>query len=61
MGSTPVEYLIESSSRAHFSGFHMDGMQTANSQASQETTSVNENVHKQPFIIGMIAARAHLD
>ncbi|XP_076926293.1 uridine kinase-like protein 4 [Bidens hawaiensis] len=58
MGSTPVEYVIESSSNAHFSGFHMDGMQEKNSQAGQATTSVNDNVHKQPFIIGVAGGAA---
>ncbi|KAK9077625.1 hypothetical protein SSX86_005962 [Deinandra increscens subsp. villosa] len=58
MGSTPVEYLIESSSRAHFSGFHMDGMQAMNSQVGEATTSVNGNVHKQPFIIGVAGGAA---
>ena len=61
MGSKPVEYLIKASSRAHFSGFHMNGMQARNSQLQegQATTSVTENVHKQPFIIGMYVARKH--
>ncbi|XP_076949044.1 uridine kinase-like protein 4 [Bidens hawaiensis] len=58
MGSTPVEYLIESSSNAHFSGFHMDGMRAKNLQVGQATTSVNENVHKQPFIIGVAGGAA---
>ncbi|KAI3828375.1 hypothetical protein L1987_02476 [Smallanthus sonchifolius] len=58
MGSTPVEYMIEASSGAHFSGFHMDGMQALNSLAGQATTSVNESVHKQPFIIGVAGGAA---
>ncbi|KVI02367.1 Phosphoribulokinase/uridine kinase [Cynara cardunculus var. scolymus] len=58
MGSKPVEYLIEASSGAHFSGFHMDGMQARNSQAGQATTSVTENVHKQPFVIGVAGGAA---
>ncbi|XP_071736564.1 uridine kinase-like protein 4 [Rutidosis leptorrhynchoides] len=58
MGSKPVEYLIEASSGAHFSGFHMDGMQGRNSEAGQATTSVTENVHKQPFIIGVAGGAA---
>ncbi|KAI7758351.1 hypothetical protein M8C21_013712 [Ambrosia artemisiifolia] len=59
MGSTtPVEYLFESSTKAHFSGFRMDGMQAMNSQVGQTTTSVNENVHKQPFIIGVAGGAA---
>nr|KAJ0186140.1 hypothetical protein LSAT_V11C900491690 [Lactuca sativa] len=60
MGSKPVEYLIEASSGAHFSGFHMNGMQARNSQLQegQATTSVTENVHKQPFIIGVAGGAA---
>lgn len=58
MGSKPVEYLIEASSGAHFSGFHMNGIQARNSQEGQATTSVTENVHKQPFIIGVAGGAA---
>ncbi|KVH91494.1 Uridine kinase-like protein [Cynara cardunculus var. scolymus] len=36
----------------------MDGMQTRNSQASQATTLVTENVHKQPFVIGVARVAA---
>lgn len=57
MGSKPVEYLIEASSGAHFSGFHMDGMQARNLQEGQATTSVTENMQKQPFIIGMYGSK----
>lgn len=52
MGSKPVEDLIESSSGVHFSGFHLNGLQSRNSELEHPTTSVAESVHKQPFIIG---------
>ncbi|XP_076887948.1 uridine kinase-like protein 4 [Bidens hawaiensis] len=52
MGSTPVEYMIEASSGAHFSGFHIDAIQ------APATASVDENVHKQPFIIGVAGGAA---
>nr|GEW37067.1 uridine kinase-like protein 4 [Tanacetum cinerariifolium] len=54
MGSKPVEYLIEASSGAHFSGFHMNG----GIQAHPTTTSVPENMQKQPFIIGVAGGAA---
>ncbi|XP_076904971.1 uridine kinase-like protein 4 [Bidens hawaiensis] len=52
MGSTAVAYMIEASSGAHFSGFHIDGIQ------APATASVDENVHKQPFIIGVAGGAA---
>ncbi|KVI10578.1 Uridine kinase-like protein, partial [Cynara cardunculus var. scolymus] len=36
----------------------MDGMQARNSQAGQATTLVTENVHKQPFVIGVAGGAA---
>lgn len=52
MGSKAVEDLIEASSGVHFSGFHLNGLEPRNSLDEQPTTSVAENVHKQPFVIG---------
>lgn len=51
MGSNSVVDMIEASSGVHFSGFHMDGLQQR-LKIEQPTTSANENMHKQPFVIG---------
>lgn len=52
MGSKAVEDLIEASSGAHFSGFHLDNGEPGISQVEQTNTSTTENI-KQPFVIGM--------
>lgn len=52
MGSKPVEDIIESSSGVHFSGFHLNGLQKINTKVEQQTASVTERVHRQPFVIG---------
>ena len=59
MGSKPVEYLIEASSGVHFSGFHMDGLGQSTPEVDQPTTSTGEDVHKQPFVIGMCSLRKY--
>lgn len=51
MDSKSVVDMIEASSRAHFSGFHMDGLQPRDA-VEQPSTSVTENMPKQPFVIG---------
>ncbi|TYI96864.1 hypothetical protein E1A91_D01G103200v1 [Gossypium mustelinum] len=57
MGSNSVEDMIEASSGVHFSGFHMDGLESKNIE--KPTTSPGaENVHKQPFIIGVAGGAA---
>ncbi|CAL5390226.1 unnamed protein product [Camellia sinensis] len=60
MGSTPksVVDLIEASSGAHFSGFHLDGLDPRNSELEQPTTSAAEHLHKQPFVIGVAGGAA---
>lgn len=57
MGSKPVEDLIEASSGVHFSGFHLDGLSSSTSEVGQPTTSA-EDVHKQPFVIGVAGGAA---
>lgn len=52
MGSKAVEDLIEASSGAHFSGFHLDNAEPGISQVEPTNTSPTENI-KQPFVIGM--------
>ncbi|KAG8502877.1 hypothetical protein CXB51_000692 [Gossypium anomalum] len=57
MGSNSVEDMIEASSGVHFSGFHMDGLESKNIE--KPTTSPGaENVQKQPFIIGVAGGAA---
>lgn len=51
MDSKSVVDMIETSSRAHFSGFHMDGLQPRD-VVEQPSTAVTENMPKQPFVIG---------
>ncbi|KAK6934648.1 hypothetical protein RJ641_034803 [Dillenia turbinata] len=55
--SKSVEDMIEASSGVHFSGFHMDGMESRNSVLEQPTTST-DNVHRQPFVIGVAGGAA---
>lgn len=51
MGSKSVEDMIEASSGVHFSGFHMNGLESRHIE--KPTTSLStDNVHKQPFVIG---------
>ncbi|KAL4312013.1 hypothetical protein GQ457_01G006220 [Hibiscus cannabinus] len=57
MGSKSVEDMIEASSGVHFSGFHMEGLEPRN--AEKLTTSLGaQNVHKQPFVIGVAGGAA---
>ncbi|CAK9145058.1 unnamed protein product [Ilex paraguariensis] len=58
MGSNPVEDLIEASSRVHLSGFHLNGLDSRNSEEERPTTSATENAHKQPFVIGVAGGAA---
>ncbi|KAL1821389.1 hypothetical protein DCAR_0417806 [Daucus carota subsp. sativus] len=58
MGSKPVEDIIECSSGVHFSGFHLNGLQKINTKVEQQTTSVAESVHRQPFVIGVCGGAA---
>ncbi|XP_048129765.1 uridine kinase-like protein 3 isoform X1 [Rhodamnia argentea] len=57
MDSKSVVDMIETSSRAHFSGFHMDGLQPRDG-VEQPSTSVTENMPKQPFVIGVAGGAA---
>lgn len=50
MGSNSVVDMIEASSGVHFSGFHMDGLEQR--LKIEPPTTSNENMHKQPFVIG---------
>lgn len=60
MASQSVVDLIEASSGVHFSGFHMNGLvkQSHSSEVEQPTTSATENVHMQPFVIGVAGGAA---
>ncbi|GAB2284810.1 Uridine kinase-like protein 3 [Dionaea muscipula] len=58
MGSKSLVDMIEASSGAHFSGFHMDGLDPRKSKVEQPTTSYTENGYKQPFFIGVSGGAA---
>ncbi|EXB97669.1 Uridine kinase-like protein 3 [Morus notabilis] len=60
MDSKSVVDLIEASSGVHFSGFHMNGLveQRHSSEVEQPTTSATENLHMQPFVIGVAGGAA---
>ncbi|TYG37706.1 hypothetical protein ES288_D13G162900v1 [Gossypium darwinii] len=57
MDSKSVEDMIEGLSGFHFSGFHMDGSKLNNIEKPTTTLAI-ENVHKQPFIIGVAGGAA---
>ncbi|XP_016705919.1 uridine kinase-like protein 4 isoform X2 [Gossypium hirsutum] len=57
MDSKSVEDMIEGLSGFHFSGFHMDGSKLNNIEKPTTTLAI-ENVHKQPFIIGVSGGAA---
>lgn len=52
MGSNSVVDLMESSSKVHYSGFHLDGLEQIKPGAEQPMTS-EADMYKQPFIIGL--------
>lgn len=52
MGSKSAVDLMEASSGAHFSGFHMDTLKQRIKEIDASTASATENMHKQPFVIG---------
>ncbi|XP_049375781.1 uridine kinase-like protein 3 isoform X1 [Solanum verrucosum] len=56
MGSNAVDDLIEASSGVHYSGFHMEQPRTP--EIEQPTTSIDDSVHRQPFIIGVAGGAA---
>ncbi|KAJ0101217.1 hypothetical protein Patl1_03780 [Pistacia atlantica] len=58
MGSKSVVDMIEASSGVHFSGFHMNGLEARNTEMGYATTSTPENMHKQPFVIGVAGGAA---
>lgn len=61
MDSGSVVDMIEASSGAHFSGFHMNGLKNMGSAEQTSTsTSTAVNMQKQPFVIGNISTRAGL-
>lgn len=51
MDSKSVVDMIEASSGVHFSGFHMDALESAIIEKST-TSPPTDNMHKQPFVIG---------
>ncbi|XP_021740785.1 uridine kinase-like protein 3 isoform X1 [Chenopodium quinoa] len=57
MGSQSVVDMIEASSGAHFSGFHVDGIESRKAVIEQPTTST-ENVYNEPFVIGVAGGAA---
>lgn len=52
MDSKSVVDMIEASSGVHFSGFHMDGLESRNTETGQPMTCETEKIYKQPFVIG---------
>lgn len=60
MGSTSksVVDLIEASSGVHFSGFHMDSLEQGVKEMELTTASATEELHKQPFVIGVAGGAA---
>eukprot|EP00268_Persea_americana_P056856 TRINITY_DN6759_c0_g1_i3.p1 TRINITY_DN6759_c0_g1~~TRINITY_DN6759_c0_g1_i3.p1 ORF type:complete len:173 (-),score=32.18 TRINITY_DN6759_c0_g1_i3:215-733(-) len=58
MGSKSVEDLLEASTGVHFSGFHLDTLDSRNLEVEQPTTSAAESVPKQPFVIGVAGGAA---
>ncbi|XP_040988905.1 uridine kinase-like protein 3 isoform X2 [Juglans microcarpa x Juglans regia] len=58
MASKSVMDLMEASSGVHFSGFHMDALKQRIKDIEAPTTSATENMHKQPFVIGVAGGAA---
>lgn len=52
MASKSVVDMLEASSGAHFSGFHMDGLDSRTMDTEQSATTATRDVYKQPFVIG---------
>lgn len=50
--------LIEASSRAHYSGFHLNDLEPRYLELEQPTTSTTGNMGKQPFVIGVSGGAA---
>ncbi|XP_040948515.1 uridine kinase-like protein 4 isoform X2 [Gossypium hirsutum] len=57
MGSAAVEDMIEASSGVHFSGFHMDGLDSRHIKKPMMSPAT-ENMHNQPFLIGVAGGAA---
>uniref|UniRef100_A0A1D1YKA6 Uridine kinase-like protein 4 n=2 Tax=Anthurium amnicola TaxID=1678845 RepID=A0A1D1YKA6_9ARAE len=58
MDSKSVEDLLESSAEVHFQGFNLDDLPLRNSETGQPTTSTTEQMHRQPFVIGVSGGAA---
>nr|XP_034889255.1 uridine kinase-like protein 4 isoform X2 [Populus alba] len=58
MDAKSVEDMIEASSGVHFSGFHMNGLELRNTEVGHPTTLAAEEMHKQPFVIGVAGGAA---
>lgn len=58
MDSKSVEDLLEASTGVHFSGLHLDTLDSRNLEVEQPTTSSAESVPKQPFVIGVAGGAA---
>ncbi|XP_021612729.1 uridine kinase-like protein 3 isoform X1 [Manihot esculenta] len=58
MDSKSVVDMIEASSGVHFSGFHMDGLESRNTETGQPMTCETEKIYKQPFVIGVAGGAA---
>ncbi|KAL9259075.1 Uridine kinase-like protein, partial [Drosera capensis] len=56
--SKSVADILEAASRAHYSGFHMNGLTRKNSENEEPTTSYTENGYKEPFFIGVSGGAA---
>ncbi|KAG8492761.1 hypothetical protein CXB51_010457 [Gossypium anomalum] len=57
MGSAAVEDMIEASSGVHFSGFHMDALDSRHIKKPM-ISPATENMHNQPFLIGVAGGAA---
>ncbi|KAM0935961.1 putative transferase [Dioscorea sansibarensis] len=58
MGSKPVENLLEASDGVHFSGLHLSEVGGKISKENQKTVSTNQELPRQPFIIGVAGGAA---
>ncbi|KAE9614722.1 hypothetical protein Lal_00036132 [Lupinus albus] len=58
MGSNSAVDLMESSSKVHYSGLHMDGLEQRSTGEEQLIMTSETGMHKQPFIIGVAGGAA---
>ncbi|KAK7276996.1 hypothetical protein RIF29_18145 [Crotalaria pallida] len=58
MGSNSMVDLMECSSKVHYSGFHMDGLEQRKASAAEQPMTSETDMIKQPFIIGVAGGAA---